>query len=416
MAPSIHIPPIAHPPRPMDTWLVLRRAGSYEERGLLRSKRRRGFDGVSGAPRPESTCVVGGLTVRKWTLCLGLLVLVGCGEGETGPADKLADLVADSLGGSADPVAEADRLLAENPNNEEAYRMRAETYCQRGELDRALADFSRAIELRPDAKTYYNRGCVYSARGQHADAANDYGEAIRRDPRCAEAYFNRGVARGQLGSTPDAIRDLTEAIHLAPTDAKAYLLRGTLHLHGSDLDLALADFNKALELEPKNAEALTNRGYVACLRGRYDEALRDLDEAIRVAPQSALAYNHRGTVYSRQWRQGRAPKYLLRAGGPGHVELAKKALKDFDEAIRLEPQNAQAFNNRGAVYAELGDHPQALADFSTAIALEPTFAPAYRNRGNSYLETGDTDRARADYREALRLDPKSADRIPPQYR
>src|SRR5262249_40154009 len=148
-----------------------------------------------------------------------------------------------------------------------------------------------------------------------------------------------------------------------------------------------------LELEPKNAEALTNRGYVSCLRGRYDEALRDLNDAIRLTPANALAHNHRGTVYSRQWRQERAPKYLLRAGGSGHLHLAKKAIKDFDEAIRLDPQNVEAFNNRGAVYAELGDHPQAIADFSTALALQPTFAPAYRNRGNSYLETGDTDRA-----------------------
>jgi tetratricopeptide (TPR) repeat protein len=353
--------------------------------------------------------------VRKWTVSLGLLLLVGCAEGEPDPAEKVSDLVTDALPGG-DPVAAADHALAENPNNADAYRQRAEGYYQRGDMDKALADFTKAIELAPDARTHYNRGVIYGAKGFPAEACLDYNEAIRRDPKLADARFNRGVARGQLGRTAEAIDDLTEAIRLAPADAKAYLFRGTLLLSSDQLDRAHADFTRAIELDPKSTEAYTNRGYVACLKQQYDAALRDLDEAIRLAPDNALAYNHRGSAYSKKWQQQRPPRYLLRSGGDGHVELAKQALKDFEESIRLDPQDPHAYNNRGAVYAELGDHPQAIADFSTAIELQPAFAPAYRNRGNSYLETGDTASARADYHEAMRLDPSAAERVPAPYR
>jgi tetratricopeptide (TPR) repeat protein len=353
--------------------------------------------------------------VRKWTVCLGLFVLVGCGEGESGPPDKVADLLGDAQSGGAE-AGTSENAPVEDPNGGVACRGRAEAHYLRGEFVKAYAEFSRALELAPDAQTYYNRGAVLSAQGMHAEALLDYSEALRRDPNHAAAHFNRGVAYGQLGRTAEAIEDLNEAIRLTPTDARAYLFRGTLLLSGDELDRAHADFTRAIALDPKCSEAYTNRGHVACLKQQYDAALRDLDEAIRLAPQSALAYNHRGNAYSKKWRQQRAPRYLLRAGADGHVELAKKALKDFDAAIRLDPQDAQAFNNRGAVYAELGDHPQAIADFSTAITLQPAFASAHLNRGHSYHEIGDSANARANYQEAIRLNTSAAERVPLPYR
>ena len=352
--------------------------------------------------------------MRKWTVCLGLVLLAGCAEGESGPTDKVAGLVGEGLPGGE--AAAPDNALAEDPNGAVACRGRGEAYYLRGELDKAHAEFTRALEIAPDAQTYYNRGVVQSARGLHAEAVLDYNEALRRDAKHAEAHFNRGVAYGQLGRTADAIEDLNEAIRLVPTDAKAYLFRGTLLLSGNELDRAHADFTQALALDPKCSEAYTNRGHVACLKQQYDAALRDLDEAIRLAPQNALAYNHRGNTYSKKWLALRAPRYLLRTGADGHVELARKALKDFDEAVRLDPQDAQAYNNRGAVYAELGDYPQAIADFSSAIALQPSFVPAYLNRGHSYHEIGDATNARANYHEAIRLNLSAADRVPLPYR
>jgi tetratricopeptide (TPR) repeat protein len=74
-------------------------------------------------------------------------------------------------------------------------------------------------------------------------------------------------------------------------------------------------------------------------------------------------------------------------------------------AASKEPDDAEAYNNRGAVYAHKGDYKSAVADFDTAILLAPKDAVAYKNRGNAYSLMGETDLAIADFTEAIRLNP-----------
>jgi tetratricopeptide (TPR) repeat protein len=68
-------------------------------------------------------------------------------------------------------------------------------------------------------------------------------------------------------------------------------------------------------------------------------------------------------------------------------------LKDHTEAIRLKPDYANAYNNRGNARAAKGDHDGALKDYAEAIRLKPDFAEAYNNRGNARAAKGDLDGA-----------------------
>jgi tetratricopeptide (TPR) repeat protein len=85
-----------------------------------------------------------------------------------------------------------------------------------------------------------------------------------------------------------------------------------------------------------------------------------------------------------------------------------EAIAGYDEAIRLDPKHARAYNNRGLVYQAKGDLNRAIANFSEAIRLTPAVSSVYVNRGNAYAKRGDRDQAIADYGEAIRLDPQSA--------
>jgi tetratricopeptide (TPR) repeat protein len=89
-----------------------------------------------------------------------------------------------------------------------------------------------------------------------------------------------------------------------------------------------------------------------------------------------------------------------------------RALADFNEAIRLEPNNAGAFNNRGLVWNAQGESERAIADFSESIRLAPDkAAAAYYNRGRVWYRLKDYARALADLGEAARLDPADADNL-----
>ena len=76
---------------------------------------------------------------------------------------------------------------------------------------------------------------------------------------------------------------------------------------------------------------------------------------------------------------------------------------DFNEAIRLNPNDAEAYNGRGVVRYDQGDVEGAIADFNKAIRLNPSYAEAYNNRGNARFDQGDIQGAVADYNEAMRL-------------
>jgi len=81
----------------------------------------------------------------------------------------------------------------------------------------------------------------------------------------------------------------------------------------------------------------------------------------------------------------------------------------WTDVIRSNPHIPEAYNNRGAVYAGLGQYDRALADYERALAIDPDFSRALNNRGNAFQRIGDFEKARADFDRAINLDPANAD-------
>lgn len=82
-----------------------------------------------------------------------------------------------------------------------------------------------------------------------------------------------------------------------------------------------------------------------------------------------------------------------------------KAIEYFDEAIRLDPNFAPAYDNRGFRYHALGEYEKALENFTEAIRVDPNYAIAYASRGSTYHVMGEYEKAAQAYNEAIRLDP-----------
>src|SRR5271166_6557607 len=83
-----------------------------------------------------------------------------------------------------------------------------------------------------------------------------------------------------------------------------------------------------------------------------------------------------------------------------------RAFEHYDEAIRLNPKNPEAFYNRGVAFGQTGQYDRALADLNEAIRLKPNDPDYFTNRGSAYFFTGERDKAIADYDEAIGLNPK----------
>jgi tetratricopeptide (TPR) repeat protein len=128
-------------------------------------------------------------------------------------------------------------------------------------------------------------------------------------------------------------------------------------------------------------------------QGNYQEALADYDRAIALNPNYANAYYNRGLLK------------VLKLNDP------QGALADFDQVITLNPNLAEAYVNRGFLKRnELNDFQGALTDYNRAIALNPNDDLAYNNRGNlKYQKLNDPQGALADYDRAITINPNHAD-------
>ena len=145
------------------------------------------------------------------------------------------------------------------------------------------------------------------------------------------------------------------------------------------------------ELTPisSDAEALYLDAVAYMNDGDHLAAIPYLDDAIQLDPENAEYYAQRGRA---------------------HYFLAKyeTALLDFQSAIDIKP-SAVSLNGRGASTRELGDLESAIADFEAAIELEPSYPQAHYNLAYAYSTLGDYEQAVASYTDAIDVHPEYVD-------
>jgi TonB family protein len=102
------------------------------------------------------------------------------------------------------------------------YRSRAIQEMNANNLDAALNDLDKAIELKPgDAGSYVDKGIILTRKDKFEDAVAQYSKAIELNPNYALAYFNRGMIKEKLGNTDMALVDFQKAAELDPADELA---------------------------------------------------------------------------------------------------------------------------------------------------------------------------------------------------
>ncbi|PKB84264.1 MAG: hypothetical protein BZY88_00630 [SAR202 cluster bacterium Io17-Chloro-G9] len=279
-------------------------------------------------------------------------------------------------------IQRLDQAIREDPEFVQAYVDRGRLRAQHDSYSQALVNFDQAILRDPQLATILQPeindinlrwGIAIFEEGRYPTAIQRFGKAIHSDPEFAEAYLNRGRVYVQLENYPQAILDFDEAIRLDP-------------------DLAAAHVARDAALEILEALGYFEQGQV------YSRAVQRLDQAIRDDPEFAQAYLDRGRLHAQQ------DNYLL-------------AISDLDEAIKINPEfgtrlqpEINDLNLRwGNALADAGHTPTAIQRFSKAIVRDPEFAEAYLNRGRLYALGEDYPKAILDFDEAIRLDPGLTD-------
>ena len=118
---------------------------------------------------------------------------------------------------------------------------------RQGRNDKAIADYSKALELSPDyASAFNNRGNAHSAKGDLDRALADYDRAIEIDGKDPFRWNNRGLIWKRKADFDRAIADFDQAIKIDPGYTAAYTNRGETYEAKGDRERAIADYNAAL--------------------------------------------------------------------------------------------------------------------------------------------------------------------------
>ena len=310
---------------------------------------------------------------------------------------------------------------------------------QRGELDRALRMYDRALELDPDnSQTLADRSIIHLQKPEtYDDAIVDATRAIELDPNLSRAYVHRASALVDMGhseyarvavmskiaSRPgtawtlppeqrveNAIADATKAIELDPNAPDAYFVRAHAQMDVGRSELAVDDFSLVLDSNPPlyaKVMAYVHRSQAHRNIGNLAWAIDDATKAMELAPQladsfddeprlvtwhgfnpdaiEATAFTNRGLAFDRQ----------------GRPDLSSE---EYTQALDRDSGYIEAYVNRSNAYRSTGQYEEALADADKAIESGQYIASAYNARALAHLGLGDERQALADVTKAIEQD------------
>jgi tetratricopeptide (TPR) repeat protein len=298
-------------------------------------------------------------------------------------------------------IADCIEAIRLDPKNSEAYFTRASAYREKTQYDKALEDFSTAIRLKPTwSNQFYMRGLLYSQTKQHGKAVSDFTEVIRLEAKSDDAfnrvgaYVLRGHAYAGQRAYDKAIADYQEAVRIAPdsqgTNALAWILATCPEAKVRDGKKALEYAKKLCELaEDTDPDLYDILAAAYAENGNFAEAVKWLKKGL-ASPDFSKDRLEKARARLKLYEQGKPYRDEARAE-PASDQfdqgVAARAIVCFDEAIRHDPKDADAFYHRGFAYTKKGQYEKADADFAAAIRLKPNDSRLRFRQGDIYLES-----------------------------
>ncbi|MBF0487076.1 MAG: tetratricopeptide repeat protein [Nitrospirae bacterium] len=176
------------------------------------------------------------------------------------------------------------------------------------------------------ADKYFNRAIKYMDKGEFDKAVADFTKALKINPYLAEAYYNLGLIFGkEKHDYENAIVGLSRAVQLNPKYAEAHNSLGEVYRIGKkDYDKAVAEYSEAIKIKKDFAEAYYNRG-IAFFEGtkEYDNATADYTKALEINSNFAAAYYNRAIVYMTRGDKTKGCGDIARACELGMCEYAQ---------------------------------------------------------------------------------------------
>lgn len=191
---------------------------------------------------------------------------------------------------------------------------RANFYRDSGRTQDALRDYNERIRLKGDdpepynsiARLYFN----FNQRDSLLKALYNYNKAIELKPNDAEFVVNRGATYAKLGDLQNSLKNLNQAEQINPKFANIYLNRSVIYNQSGDYNNALRDIDKYLALKPNFPDMWYEKGRIHNYRSESTQAIDALNKAIGMNGRNGIFFFERAKTYYKTRQMAQAKQDL----------------------------------------------------------------------------------------------------------
>jgi serine/threonine protein kinase/tetratricopeptide (TPR) repeat protein len=285
-------------------------------------------------------------------------------------------------------------------------------------LTEAEANARRAVELDSEIPAaYVTLARIHDASAKHELALQEFQQALHLDRLNVPAMTGLARSYERSGRIADAEAMFQRAIALQPNAWDAYNAYALFCHRQRRFPQSIAQFQKALQLTPDNAQVLANLGSVYIDAGDtqlFPNAEQSLQRSIEIAP-SFEAYANLGVLYLQELRFQQAASASEKALSMNDknydvwtnllncedwlkqpdksTEVRRHLVPLLEQAIRLNPHDANAHVTLASVYAAEHEKEKSLSNLQTALALTPNDPDTLLNTADTYELLGERRQA-----------------------
>lgn len=319
---------------------------------------------------------------------LALFAFSACGDNaesntpDNAPTDNLS--AAEKLNPA---LIKLNAAVKENPDDAALYAQRGAAYWEVQGYDEAIADLEKAVELDGEEPAHYHLLADYyldyfrssKALKTMETAGLKFPQRIPTLLKLSEFYLilkNHGAAD----------RTLDRIAAIRPLDSEMFFMRGRVQEDQGNIPGAINFYQFAVENNSDFIEAYLKLGNLTA-ETDPKTALKYYDNALRIAPENTDALLMKAYHLSNQMNDLPAAQAVYR------------------KVHTLDPQNKTAFHNSGLLYLDQDSLQRAYDQFTFAIKASPIAVESYYYRGLTSEMRGDIGSARDDYAQVVKMNP-----------
>ena len=321
-------------------------------------------------------------------------------------------------------LADFEAAVKADPTNNEALQARAFLYLQNGDDEKGAAELQKIVERNADNPGLVAVLAETLANLKKLDEALKYCEIlIKAKPKETLGYNLRARIKAMKEDFKGAIADLDQAISINDGDVAALLMRSRLHSVDGNDEQAKADVERALRQRPDLPEAIVTRSILSMQKQKWSDAIADMQLLLQTDPTNNEYRLRLASYFVGDKRPRRAIEMLTTIvdsinpnGGKEERELRAEALhargdallsvgnhadaiKDYDQAVKLDPEDTGVLNNFAWVLATSTEDGVRNAERSIELGLKACELTKYEKPhilstlAAGYAEKGDWETA-----------------------